>query len=142
MLRVVLDASVLISGLLSPQGIPARLIHAWREERFILCISKPILEEIAGALRYPKLRVRHGLDDCQIDQLVALFRGTALLTPAEHQLERVAADPHDGKYLVCALEGEADYIVSGDQDLKALETFQGIPIVSPAVFWQILRGRL
>jgi predicted nucleic acid-binding protein len=50
--------------------------------------------------------------------------------------ERVAAcrDPKDDKFLELALNGRADVIVSGDADLLVLDTFRGIPIITPAAF--------
>jgi predicted nucleic acid-binding protein len=44
----------------------------------------------------------------------------------------------DNPILACAVEGGADYIVSGDRDLLVLERFQSIPIVSPAAFAGLL----
>ena len=47
-------------------------------------------------------------------------------------------DPADDKYLECAIEGMADFIVSGDHHLTDLETFQKIRIVNPAAFLRII----
>lgn len=44
-------------------------------------------------------------------------------------------------FLGCAIEGRADYIVSGDEDLLSLESYQGIPIVRAAEFLRILASR-
>ncbi len=43
-------------------------------------------------------------------------------------------DPGDDKFLELAVNGRADVIVSGDDDLLALDTFRGIPIISTAAF--------
>ena len=56
---------------------------------------------------------------------------TRLVSPA-------LRDPKDNPILACAVEGGADYIVTGDRDLLVLERFQGIPIVSPAAFAALL----
>ena len=47
---------------------------------------------------------------------------------------RVCRDPKDDKFLELAVNGRADVIVSGDADLLALSAFQGIPILTPALF--------
>ena len=54
--------------------------------------------------------------------------------------ERLAAcrDPRDGKFLELAVCRHADFIVSGDRDLLALNPFREIPIVTPAIFVQVL----
>ncbi len=41
----------------------------------------------------------------------------------------VSRDPKDNMFLACALEGHADYIVTGDRDLLDIVTYQGIQIV-------------
>jgi predicted nucleic acid-binding protein len=48
------------------------------------------------------------------------------------------AHTSDNKFLACALEAKADYIVSGDPHLTELETFKGIPIVIPRAFFELL----
>ena len=41
-------------------------------------------------------------------------------------------DPDDDEVLVLAIAAQADLIVSGDNDLLALQQFSGFPILSPA----------
>ena len=41
-------------------------------------------------------------------------------------------------FLACAVEGRADYIVSGDRDLLTLESYQDIPIVTATEFLRVL----
>ena len=57
-------------------------------------------------------------------------------------LPPLAADPADTKYLICAVEGRADYIVSGDHHLIDLVVYQGIRVVTPAEFILIDRSEL
>jgi len=53
-------------------------------------------------------------------------------------VQRVVAcrDPGDDKSLELAINGLADFIVSGDADLLTLHPFRGIPIIPPATFVQ------
>jgi len=53
----------------------------------------------------------------------------------------VCRDPDDDAALACALAAHADLIVSGDDDLLILSTFEGIPIVTPAVALQMIETR-
>jgi len=53
-------------------------------------------------------------------------------------LTAVCRDPEDNMVLECALEGHAQYIVSGDKDLLELKEFRGIRIVRAAEFWSFL----
>ena len=50
-------------------------------------------------------------------------------------------DPKDDAVVACAKEGEADYIVSGDQDLLALSEHEGIQVVTPRRFMEILEKK-
>lgn len=63
-----------------------------------------------------------------------------IITPGELEVNEIENDPDDNIYLACAAEGAADYIVSGDSHLQDLITYQGIPIVTPRRFWEILSG--
>jgi putative PIN family toxin of toxin-antitoxin system len=58
-IRAVLDANVVVSSLINPQGIPAQVLDAWRAERFQVVLSAVILDEIGRVLRYPRVAVYH-----------------------------------------------------------------------------------
>jgi len=74
-------------------------------------------------------------EDIQTVVGLILLRGEAV-TPQE----RITAcrDPRDDKFLEVAVAGQADVIVSGDEDLLVLHPFAGIPIVPPAAFLRML----
>ena len=55
MIRVVLDANVLVSGLISAKGAPGKIINAWLKGQFHLCISPQIMEELTRVLKYPRI---------------------------------------------------------------------------------------
>ncbi|MGH7909101.1 MAG: putative toxin-antitoxin system toxin component, PIN family, partial [Thermodesulfobacteriota bacterium] len=59
-------------------------------------------------------------------------------TPGKLKLHVIKRDPQDNEVLIAALEGKADFIVSGDSDLKELKSYKGIRIVSPAEFGKLL----
>jgi predicted nucleic acid-binding protein len=54
------------------------------------------------------------------------------------KIDAIPEDPQDNKFITAAIEGEADYIVSGDHHLRDLKNYQGISIVSPSEFLQII----
>ena len=138
MRRMVLDCNIFVSALLVSGSGPARILDLAREKKIELLISPPILAEIARVMRYPKIQKRHRLSPEQLDDLVATYAVFATVTPGKRRVRVVQEDPSDNMYLECALEGEADFIVSGDGHLLDLGTFQGIPIVNPAVFLKIV----
>jgi len=50
----------------------------------------------------------------------------------------VESDPDDDSYVAAALDGRADFIVSGDRHLVDLEEVEGIRIVTPRQFLDLL----
>jgi uncharacterized protein len=134
MTRVVLDANVFVSAILNSKGAPARILRAWRDGRFQLVVSEPILAEIGQVLRYPRIRKHHGWNETQLESFVEDLKHIASLVYPERSFAAVADDPSDDRYLECAVAGGAAYLVSGDRHLLGLESFQGVAIVSPAAF--------
>jgi len=139
MMRVVLDANVLVSAILSPRGTPAQILNAWRAEQFDLVISDAILAEIGRVFRYPKIAKRHRWSAERLQAFLDGLAHVAILTPGALTLVVITEDPPDDRYLECAVEGEAAYIVSGDQLLLRLGVYQGIPILTPRAFLEILQ---
>ena len=58
----------------------------------------------------------------------------AVITPGELKLNVIKEDPSDNEILACAVEGEADFIISGDKDLKELNIYRGIRIIEAKEF--------
>ena len=139
MIRAVLDANVLVSSILSSKGIPARIFSAWREEKFLVVTSRAILHEIGRVLRYPKLKKRHGWPEARIQSFLEDLARLAVPTPGKLSLSVVADDPADNRYVECAVEGEADYLVSGDGHLLKLGAYENILILRPREFFDVLR---
>lgn len=109
-----------MSALLKPGSNPARIIELAREGALTLLISKPIVEELRRVLSYPKVQRIHGRSAKGIGLFLRRLRKIAVMTPAALSITAVPDDPTDNKYLVCAVEGRADYIVSGDRHLREL----------------------
>lgn len=64
------------------------------------------------------------------------------MTPGNVNLQAVPADPDDNLILACAVEGEAEFIVSGDRHLRDLRSFQGIRIVNPTTFLKVIKDKV
>jgi uncharacterized protein len=65
----------------------------------------------------------------------------AILAEGDLEVDAVVADPDDNKYLAAAVEGLADFVVSGDDHLLALKAHEGIRIVSARDFLALLGPR-
>lgn len=137
-MRAVLDVGQYVSATINRLGHPAQILMAWREEQFELVTSKPILEDLRRVLFYPHIRRRHRWPDEDIHRFVDSIFLAASLTSGQHKVSAVEKDPADDKVLACAVEGRVDYVVASDEHLTSLGTYQGIPIVLPRRFLEIL----
>jgi putative PIN family toxin of toxin-antitoxin system len=137
--RVVLDTNVIVSGTILTTGIPAEILEAWRERRFDLIIGPTVLSEVDRVLRLPKIARRYSLDLRSVQRLLDLLVARAIIVTEKSLVSPVLRDPKDNPILACAVEGGAEYVVTGDRDLLILERFQGIPILAPAAFAAFLR---
>jgi len=135
MLRVVLDTNVFVSSLLSTQGLPAQVLDAWREGRYMLVASPPIIAEIVEVLESPRISKKYFIRQEDIQQLVDLLKRDAILVPGRAVVKgSVPQDPRDEIFLACAIDAKADCIVSGDRHLLGLQTYRGIPILTVKEF--------
>jgi putative PIN family toxin of toxin-antitoxin system len=125
--KVVLDTSVLVSGLLGGSSVP--VLESWRREEFILVVSPEIYREYESVLKRPKF----GLPPNLVDELLSFVRQRSHWVEPEVELE-IVRDPSDDKFVEAALSGGANTIVSSDRDLLDLKEAEGIPIVSPWEF--------
>jgi hypothetical protein len=134
-MRVVFDTNIFVSKVLVPQGLPAQLFSAWRDGRFEVVISPALLEELEHTLRYERIRRKYLVSDEIVAALTTLLRKDAIMVAGSAQVSNtIPDDPEDEHMLACALDGQADLIVSGDRHLLDLGNFGGIRIVSAREF--------
>ncbi len=138
MLRVVLDTNVIVSGLISPGGTPGQILQRLVDEAFLLVLSPPLVEELRRTLRRPGIRRFIRLSDAEVEGRIAQLE--TLADPVEGKIEVQSAvrDPDDVMFLVAAVEARADCIVTGDDDLLTLGEHEGIVIVKPRAFLNLL----
>jgi putative PIN family toxin of toxin-antitoxin system len=136
--RAVVDTNVLVSGLIAGQSPPAQIVDAWLDRRFVLVTSIYQVEELNHVLAYPRLAGRIRLEVEEVETILAGLLLQADVVPGDLVIPGVTRDPKDDPIVACALEGQAGYIVSGDGDLLALEAYEGIEIVTPRQFIEVL----
>src|SRR5579859_900859 len=132
MIRAVLDANILVSAAIKPKGKPAQVI-ARAGSGFAWLISEYILAETAAVLNRKHIQARYGKWVTLEHQVrfLAAARGIAELVEVHTQLKVVPNDVKDNPILACAVDGQAEYLVSGDPHLTKLGEFAGIKIVTP-----------
>jgi uncharacterized protein len=111
--RVVLDTNILLSGLISPSGTPARLIEAWLDRHFILVSHALQLDELREVTRRDK--IRRLIRPAEAGRLVNQIALVAEMPPALPAVER-SIDPRDDFLLALCEAGSVDWLVTGDKD--------------------------
>ncbi len=142
MMRIVLDTNVMVSAILSPRSTSAQIMRLVLDGVVNLIISHDILDETLRVIRYPKLvnlMKKNGVALKEVEYVIDRLSAIAVVTPGKLTLDVIQDDPSDNKILTCAVEGEVDFIISGDHHLIELKEFQGIPIVNPATFVAIIK---
>lgn len=139
-IKAVIDTNVFVSGVISPRGAPREILELAKRGSFKVIISIPIIREILQVLHRDYIYTKYNLNEEIIDDIAAfLFEGT-ILTEDAMEVSEIKQDPEDNKFLACALEGEADYIVSGDDHLLKLKHYKGIQIVTARSFFEIIKN--
>lgn len=127
-----MDTNVLLSAL-HFGGTPRTVLEKAIRGEVKLYLSEPILAELLSVLRRPKFHFPEQALQAIHSELTAI----GYLVRPSMTITEINDDPSDNKILECALEAEADYIVSGDAHLLNLQNYNDIPIVTPAQFLQI-----
>jgi putative PIN family toxin of toxin-antitoxin system len=118
--RVVIDTNLFVSGLLNTQGHPFALMESLRAQAVTLMMSDEQRAELGDILSRPRLVTRYHLSQSDAQALLALVDSTCIRVPLDHPLPVAVRDPKDEAILATALEGDADYLVTGDEDLLSL----------------------
>lgn len=131
-MKLVVDTNTRISGSLW-QGPPARLLSAALAGQARLFLSLPLLLELQETLQHPKFAQRLAGRGETAETLAVRFRAACHeAIPARITPPAALRDLDDVHVLACAVAAEADAIVTGDNDLLTLGSFEGIPIMRAA----------
>lgn len=137
-MRVVLDANVLVSALISDRGSPGKILKKWEQERFDVVLSPPILQELERVIHYPRIQEQYSLPEEAIQKFLGWLGDLVIIVNPTVELSVIQEDLSDNRYLECAKAGGASFIVSGDKHLLELEEFEGIVILPPSGFLALL----
>ena len=128
-MKILIDTNILISGLFF-QGLPKMLLNEIDFEKFKVCVNEEIIseykEQIYKKILNPKYTLNEGLFEKFFERLQKFERKSDL---------KICRDPKDDKFINCAIDAKAIYIVSGDNDLLTIKNFAGIEIVTAREFY-------
>ena len=129
-MRVVVDTNVVVSALLFGASVPGRAFVRVLDRGTVLA-SRSFVRELDDVLRRAKFD--HYLSREDRDRfLEALIRESELVDISE--TVKACRDPEDDRILELAVNGHADFLITGDADLLAMNPFRGTRIVTPVDF--------
>ena len=133
MIRVVIDANVVVSANLRDEGLPAAILDLAAHKKILMCVSEAILAEYTGVLQ----RSRLNLPKQRIARSLAVIRKTSLLVKPTRTITVIKNDDPDNRFLECAQSAAADYLVTGNTK-HFPATFKTTTIVTPKQFTDLL----
>lgn len=140
--RVVFDTSTLVSAALRVGSLPHRaLAHVLRQGE--VCVSSATLAELDEVLMRPKFDRYQPIETRK--EFAGFLRVRAALfvvsETQESKLNPACRDPKDNKFLALLQACAADVLISSDTDLLVLHPWNGVPILTPAAFLEMITPR-
>jgi uncharacterized protein len=132
--QFVFDTNVLISAALFKDSTPGQALTAAIRDGDIV-LSPDTVQELHDVLFRPKFD--RYLTSATRKRFMAAILRRAVIVEVD-QTVRECRDPKDDKLLDLAVGGNASFVITGDDDLLALNPFRGISIVTPSEFLEIL----
>ena len=129
---IVIDTNVLISAGLLPESKTAQVL-ALAVEHFVIAQNQDTWHELETRIARSKFDRYFG-ESGRLRHLVAIAQSIQhfeMLTEVS-----VSRDKTDDKFIALAIDSGATVIISGDLDLKDLQAYKGVEILSPAQFFE------
>ena len=128
-MKIVLDTNVLVAGLLSPFGYPAKVLQLFLTGKLPLCYDARVLAEYREVLARPKF----GFEAERAEAVLDYLEHTGELTaPTPWPLD--LPDPDDTVFLEVAAAGRAEYVITGNVRHFPSRKRRGLKVVTPAQF--------
>jgi putative PIN family toxin of toxin-antitoxin system len=132
-MKLVLDTNIFISSFYwggNPEKIIQRIIDGVDE----LYISKEILEEISSVMARPKFKTQRETIESFTKSIDKISKKIVIMG----QVKNICRDSEDDNKLECGLLSNADYIITGDDDLLVLKEYANIKIIKPKEYLEIV----
>ena len=109
LLRIVLDTNIVISAVLTRDGLESKILRHALSGEFRLYASIPILNEYFEVLRRPKFR----FSEAAVQQVIDGIEFVATVVAPRRSL-KICSDPGDNMFLECAEASHAEYLITGN----------------------------
>ncbi|MEK6974644.1 MAG: putative toxin-antitoxin system toxin component, PIN family [Nanoarchaeota archaeon] len=124
-MKVVLDTNIFVSGIFW-KGDSYRILDMWRNRKFTLITSEPIIQELIEVLNDFKIKLSIDIRE----EWVNIIRANSIIVDPEEHFD-VSIHKDDNKFIDAAIEGNADYIITQDNHLLRIKEFKGTKIIKP-----------
>lgn len=133
-IRVVLDTNVLISAILF-HGSLSLFVTWWQKKLIIPLLSREGFEEFRNVLQYPKFQLSIEEVGYIIEELILPYFE---IVDIDGKVPPICRDPLDDIFLFTAEQGDASYLISGDQDLLVMKAYKNVKILAAKEFSTIM----
>ena len=127
---MVLDTNIFIAAYFNRKSASARIIDLCLENKHKLIFSPRLRKEVRLILK--NVRAEREF----LEKIQSLFVNASKVKPTK-KVFTVKEDPEDNKFLECALEGEADYLITSDRHLLEFGEFAQTKICKPTQFLKL-----
>jgi putative PIN family toxin of toxin-antitoxin system len=127
-MKIILDTNVLIDAMQDNYAITWRIIDLILSDKILAFASSKIINEYNLIIR------RNVVREPDKEKLEKFISKTNIVEPKK-RIKIILDDPEDDKFIECADECGADYIISSDRHLLLLEKYNSTKILDPADFW-------
>ena len=134
-MKVVIDTNVLVSGLLTPFSNCGEIVRMVASGSLQLVFDARITCEYAEVLARPKF----GFESAAVDALLSFIQSNGIVASG-NPLPESLPDPFDDVFLEVAIASNAELLVTGNLRHFPPDCRQGVRVVSPAEFLQLVRG--
>jgi putative PIN family toxin of toxin-antitoxin system len=132
-MKIVIDSNVFVSSFFwggHPRDVFERIINGLDE----LYITDEIIEEIASVMNSSKFTANNS----EIEAYVKIIKKYSKKIVSKNVPESISRDKDDDKILQCGLDGNVEYIITGDKDLLVLKEYESIKIIKPKDYLEIV----
>jgi len=135
MFKLFVDTNIVVSALLKQDSLPDLIINMILNKNFTLCLSEDIFNEYQEVLGRGKFK---GLNQVKTRRLLLKIKKDAKFVKPRVSVDVIKRDPEDNKFLECALEAKADYLITGNTKHFSFKKFRNTFIVTPRDFLDII----
>ncbi|MEI6728989.1 MAG: putative toxin-antitoxin system toxin component, PIN family [bacterium] len=138
MLKIILDTNIIISFLVTDSDFVKKLIDLKNLGKLELFCSPEIFEELTKTLQKTKIKDLIKVKQKKVATFVAYYKYKIKFVRPSLKID-ICLDPRDNIFLELAKAIQADYLITGDNDLLDLKKFEVTQILKPADFVDLLK---